>query len=259
MNTIKIAAAQSDIFWEDVPQNLAGAREMILSSDADVVILPEMFATGFSMDSRKIAQKPSGEIVTSMTAIAREAGRAVVFSAAIEEDGKIYNRLYFITPEGECSTYNKRHLFRMAGENENYSAGDERLIVEYKGFRICLMVCYDLRFPVFSRNSNCYDVLVYIASWPSARSYAWNTLLRARAIENQCYTVGVNRVGNDPKNVYSGSSVILDFMGQPIVEAKDSEVDVVSAELSMEKLTEYKKNFAAYLDADKFEIINTTL
>ncbi|MFI3287237.1 MAG: amidohydrolase [Rikenellaceae bacterium] len=252
--TLKVAAIQCDIEWESIALNIQRAEDLVRLSDAELVIFPEMFATGFSMSSSKISQREDQSIVTAMHSLAVSEGKAIIFSAAIQEGEKFFNRLYFITPEGEIHRYDKRHLFRMAGEHENYSAGTQRLIVEYKGFRICPLVCYDLRFPVFSRGADTYDLLIYIASWPDARSYAWNTLLRARAIENQSYTIGVNRIGDDPKNHYDGNTVILDFLGKPIVEALRDTEHTITAELSLEQLRTFRENFAAHKDADKFTI-----
>ncbi len=254
--SLKIAVVQSDIVWEQSATNVEKAVEIIANCDAELLVFPEMFATGFSMSPERIAQQPNGEIVETMITAAVKHKKALIFSVAIAEKDTFYNRLFFITDNGEVSTYNKRHLFRMAGEHNNYSAGVERLIIEYRGFRIAPLVCYDLRFPVFSRNHNDYDILVYIASWPSTRSYAWNSLLRARAIENQCYLVGANRVGSDPKNEYSGDSVILDFLGKPLVEATQFKAEVVTAELELEALSEFRESFPAYLDADRFNIID---
>lgn len=253
-NILTIAAIQADSLWERSEFNIAQAVASIATATADIVVLPEMFATGFSMDSTKIAQPDNGAIVTAMRNTAIDSGRAVIFSAAISDESKVYNRLFFIEPSGVTHTYDKRHLFRMATEHQHYAAGEDRLIVEYKGWRICPLVCYDLRFPVFSRGADQYDVLIYIASWPAARSYAWSTLLRARAIENQSYCVGVNRVGNDPKNQYSGDSIILDYLGQPIAEAKPSKVDTIIAQLSKADLVKFRASFPAHLDADHFEL-----
>ncbi len=252
--SLKVAAIQCDIIWESIEENLQNIASQIEASDAELIILPEMFATGFSMSPERIAQAADGTIVETIKAIAIESGKAIIFSAAIEDGGKFFNRLFFIKENGEVSTYNKRHLFRMSGENNFYKGGRERLIIEYRGFRICPLVCYDLRFPVFSRGANEYDLLIYIASWPESRSYPWKTLLRARAIENQSYCIGVNRVGSDPKNEYSGDSVILNFRGEPIVEATPREVETIEATLSLAELDGFKENFAAYLDADKFEL-----
>lgn len=251
---LRIAAVQCDIRWEDISHNIEEAKRVINNTDADLIVLPEMFATGFSMDSSKISQSMESELVSEMRSISKSSGKALIFSAAILEDDRCYNRLFFMTPDSEEYHYDKRHLFRMAGEHQNYSAGSERIIIEYRGFRICPLVCYDLRFPVFSRGADAYDVLIYIASWPEARSYAWSTLLRARAIENQCYCVGVNRVGSDPKNVYSGDSVILDYMGEEIISTQSGKEQAIVAELSLDNLEKYKSSFAAYLDADSFKL-----
>lgn len=254
-NKLKVAAIQCDIDWENIPNNIHRAKEAIQNCDAELIILPEMFATGFSMSSEKISQSEYDEILPSMVEIAVSEGKALIFSAAISENSKFYNRLYFITPEGEINRYNKRHLFRMAGEHENYSAGKERLVIEYRGFKICPLVCYDLRFPVFARNKDlAYDLLIYTASWPESRRYAWDTLLRARAIENQAYCIGVNRVGDDPKNHYNGGSVVLDYLGKPIVEATEDKASTITTELSLDELKEFRENFAAHKDADKFTL-----
>lgn len=253
---LTVAAAQIDSLWQDVSANLARATDVVLNTSVDLVVLPEMFTTGFSMSPEKTAQPMNGTIVNSMRKLAISSGKAIIFSTAISENGNYYNRLFFIFPDGEFKTYDKRHLFRMAGEQNHYAAGDDQLIVEYKGFRICPLVCYDLRFPVFSRRTTVgdYDLLIYIASWGAARSYAWSTLLRARAIENQTYCIGVNRVGDDPKEDYSGDSVVLDFFGRPIIEAKSGCEQVVEAELSLEELERFRTSFPAAADADNFAI-----
>ncbi|MEG1606695.1 MAG: nitrilase-related carbon-nitrogen hydrolase [Mucinivorans sp.] len=258
---MKVAAIQMDSLWENPSANLIKARQIVLSTDAELLVFPEMFATGFSMNPQRIAQKMAGEVVTRMTELAIESGKALIFSAAIEDahstapnESHFYNRLFFIAPDGTRLVYDKRHLFRMANEQEFYAAGQNRLVIHYKDFRICPMVCYDLRFPVWSRQKGDYDLLIYIASWPEVRSYAWTTLLRARAIENQCYLMGVNRVGNDPKNLYSGDSVVVNFLGQPLVEATPSTEQVVSVELSLQELEQFRAGFPASMDADKFTI-----
>lgn len=261
---LKIAIFQLDMIWEDPEANCRKVAEWIASpaaADADLVVLPEMFATGFSMNPANIAQPMDGYIVTFMRELAMSSGKAIITSVAIEDhirrtapETGYFNRLFFFTPEGVYLTYNKRHLFRMAGEHEIYTGGHSRLIVHYKGFRICPLICYDLRFPVFSRNNNQYDVLVYVACWPAVRSFAWSSLLVARAIENQCFTVGVNRVGNDPKNAYSGDSVVLDFLGKPRAAAEPSVEGMTLATISLEALQEFRKGFPAHLDADHFEL-----
>lgn len=254
-SNLKVAFFQADCAWEDTATNISVAAAAVRSSAADMVILPEMFATGFSMSPQKIAQPMSGQIVTAMRDLAVSSGKALIFSAAISQNGNYFNRLFFIDPTGEIKTYDKRHLFRMAGEDKAYQGGNERLVVEYKGVKICPLVCYDLRFPVFSRNDVNYDLLVYVASWPSVRAYPWKQLLIARAIENQAYCIGVNRVGADPKNEYSGGSVCIDFTGQIIAGAEPYKEQMVEIEISASKRAEFTKNFPAYMDADKFKIL----
>lgn len=254
-----------DIAWENPSENCRKVEEWIeqKAADADLVVLPEMFGTGFSMDPSKIAQDPDGEIVTRMQALAVKTGKAIIGSVAIRdhvrrnsEEMGYFNRLYFWTPDGVSLTYNKRHLFRMAGEHEHYVGGDSKIIIHYKGFRICPLVCYDLRFPVWSRQRKGeeYDVLVYIACWPEARRYAWSSLLKARAIENLAYVVGVDMVGNDPKNTYSGDSVILDYMGMPMAEVTPFEEGMAFATIGLDPLNEFREKFPAYRDADTFTI-----
>lgn len=252
---LKVAIFQADCTWENPQANIDRVKTVIENSAAELVILPEMFATGFSMSPAAIAQKEDGLIVTSMRQLAVESKKAIIFSAAIEDNGKYYNRLFFIHPHGSIESYNKRHLFRMAGEDKVYQSGRERLVVNFKGFKICPLVCYDLRFPVFSRNNGHYDVLVYIASWPHSRSHPWATLLPARAIENQCYCIGVNRVGSDPKNSYSGLSMVLNFKGESIAAAEPFVEELVECELSLGDKAEFIKSFPAYMDADDFTIL----
>lgn len=260
---LKIAIFQMDILWENPAENCRKAAEWIdrEAGDADLVVLPEMFATGFSMNPALIAQEMDGEVVAFIRDLAVRTGKAIITSVAIrdhirrtEPETGYFNRLFFFTPDGVWLTYNKRHLFRMGGEHEVYVGGNSRLIVHYKGFRICPMVCYDLRFPVFSRNRQDYDVLVYVACWPEPRRYAWSSLLRARAIENLAYVVGDNRCGEEPGNTYSGDSVILDYLGRPLAEAAPSEECMVSATLSLDDLETFRRKFPAHMDADHFSL-----
>lgn len=262
---LKIAIFQMDIIWENPAENCRKAERWIEreAGDADLVVLPEMFATGFSMNPSSIAQDMDGEVVTFMRDLAVRTGKAIITSVAIhdhirrnESEQGYFNRLFFFTPDGIWLTYNKRHLFRMGGEHEVYVGGESKLIVHYKGFRICPMICYDLRFPAFSRNRGDYDVLVYVACWPEVRRYPWSTLLRARAIENLAYVVGVNRCGEEPGNVYSGDSVVLDYLGQPLAEAEPGVECMKTATLSLEALKAFRKRFPAHLDADHFTIID---
>lgn len=258
---MKVAFFQMDIVWENPTWNLDKVAQWVrgLDTEVDLVILPEMFASGFCMDSERIAQPMDGQIVTYMQDLSVQTGKAIIFDAAIKatdraEKEKIYNRLIFVAPDNTRLVYDKHHLFRMAGEQNHYDAGDQQLIIHYKGFKIMPLICYDLRFPIWSRKASECDLLIYVASWGESRRYAWDTLLRARAIENQCYVVGVNRVGDDPKEHYCGSSVALDFFGKPIAQADDDLECGVCAELDKEKLDQFRKSFPAAMDADKYTI-----
>ena len=196
---MKITMIQSAPTWADAEASLARVEQMIaVAPTADVYVLPEMFATGFCMQPERIAQPEGGTILSAMKRLSAHYGAAIVGSVAVADGEKSYNRMYFVRPDGTVDRYDKRHLFTYSGEHEHYARGESRCIVEFRGVRFLLQVCYDLRFPVWSRNRGDYDAIIYIASWPVARISAWDTLLPARAIENQCYVVGVNRVGDDP-------------------------------------------------------------
>lgn len=253
---MKIALLQLDTQWKAPQKN----REIIHSliekeaSGADIVVLPEMFSTGFTMKPSEVAETMDGETVKWLLESSKKYNTAITGSLVIEENGNYYNRMLFVTPEGKITKYDKRHLFRMAGEEKVYTMGEERVIVEYKGWRIMPLVCYDLRFPVWSRNRNDYDLLIYVASWPAVRSYPWKSLCVARAIENQAYALCCNRVGNDPKNEYSGDSGIYDFKGEPITLATPGKECVITADLNINALREFRNAFPAYLDADKWTL-----
>lgn len=212
---MKILMVQADIAWEQPQQNREHIATLVHSAgSADLIVLPEMFTTGFTMNPAAVAEREGEPTLAWMLALARECDAAVAGSVAVEDNDRYYNRLYFACPDGSYDTYDKRHLFSFAGEHRNYSAGTERVIVTWRGFRILLQTCYDLRFPVFARNHNDYDMILYIANWPLARIAAWDILLRARAIENACYVVGVNRVGRDRTAQYPGHSALIDFKGE---------------------------------------------
>ena len=257
-----ISAIQFDIKWCDHKANQSYLEKYIENNlvDSDVVVLPEMFSTGFSMKPAKISQAMDGETVTWMRQIAVKYKKAIVGSVAIEEKNQdnesfFVNRLIFAKDNGEIEYMDKRHLFRMAGEDKVYSSGTERKIIEYKGVKFLPLVCYDLRFPIWSRCVDCqYDVILYVASWPNDRIDVWDTLLRARAIENQCYVVGVNRIGDDKSGYYSGHTVILDNKGVAMATAKNDTEESISAEVSAEKLFQAREEFPAFKDADKFTI-----
>jgi len=252
---MKVLLLQTDIKWESPEYNRKRIEDILDNSDkTDLIILPEMFTTGFCTSPEGIAEK-SNETLSWMQETAIKYEAAITGSVAIEENSKYYNRLYFIKPDRSYIIYDKRHLFSFAGEDKKYTAGEKRVIVEYKNFRILLQICYDLRFPVFARNLNDYDMAIYVANWPVQRIDAWNTLLRARAIENVCYIAGVNRVGNDPHVMYNGNSVLIDYMGKPLGTTRENCEGTISGEVDMDKLDAFRKRFPVMKDSDKFEIL----
>lgn len=254
MSTLTVVALQTELKWQDAEANRRHFEsQMTALKDVDLVVLPEMFNNGFSMSSQRIAELVNGPTLAWMQTQAKRLDAAVTGSIAVQDNGHFYNRMYWVTPDGHVQHYDKRHLFRMAGEDKRYSPGKQRVVVTWRGLRFCLQVCYDLRFPVFSRQRGDYDVLIYVANWPGARAHAWKTLLPARAVENQCFVVGVNRVGKDGNDHdYSGDSVIYDFLGQPLASAEPGEPKALRAELDGEALRKFRETFPAGLDADGF-------
>jgi len=253
---MKTALIQTDIIWEDAAQNRKNFESKIntIALDVDLIVLPEMFTTGFSMHPEGIAEAMDGNSVSWLKTIAKSRNTAVTGSLVIKENNRFYNRLVFVFPSGEIQCYDKRHLFSLAGEDELYSAGAKRLIIDYKGWKICPLICYDLRFPVFSRNTEDYDLLLYVANWPTARITAWDTLLKARAIENMCYAIGVNRVGKDGNDhPYPGHSQVVDFLGNSIVGPLQQEI-ILIAELDKQELLQTRKKLDFLSDRDVFEI-----
>ena len=261
---LRVSLVQGDTVWLEPEANRAMYAAMMapLKGMTDLVVLPETFTSGFSNEALARAEGMDGPTVAWMRAQAASLGAVVTGSVQIREGGVVYNRLLWATPDGELKHYDKRHLFRMAKEHERYASGRDRLTVWLKGWRVCPLVCYDLRFPVFIRNrfgveaANRfdYDLLVFVANWPSARAYAWSTLLRARAIENLCYVAAVNRVGVDGNQIsYSGESVALDELGAPIIEC-GAQAQVVTSIFSASALAAHRERFPAQLDADRFEI-----
>jgi predicted amidohydrolase len=247
---MRITILQRDIVWADVDTNLSKTEKVLDTlPKTDLVVLPEMFSTGF-------ATKPAGVAETDdrslnwMKRVAAEKGFAIAGSVAVEKNGKFYNRFYFVKPDGEVSSYDKHHLFTYGGEHKRFTAGDERVIVEWKGIRWLLMVCYDLRFPIWSRNREDFDGILYVASWPTARVDAWSALLKARAIENQCYVAGVNRVGLDRSLHYCGASVIIDPYGKELATCGINCEGVASAEIDMVSLQEFRDTFPVLKDRD---------
>ena len=262
MSTLSITTIQSNLIWEDKPANLRLLEQKInsLEEKTEIIVLPEMFNTGFSMKPELLAETMEGESVEWMKRISRENGVVLTGSLMIEEAGKYFNRLVWMLPNGQYGYYDKRHLFVFGEEDKHYKPGNKRLIASVKGWKINLLVCYDLRFPVWARqqvneNGAEYDVLIYVANWPERRSHAWKTLLCARAIENQCYVVGVNRVGSDANNIYySGNSLIIDPLGQVLYHMADEE-DVNTIILQKELLEEVRTKFPFWKDADPFNIL----
>lgn len=247
----RVAIVQRDIRWLDTEHNLQALEQMLEGVEADVVVLSEMFPTGFATDPREVADR--GSVVEWMVALARKMDSAIVGSVAVVVDAEYRNRMYFVKPTGEVEHYDKHHLFSVGGESKYFTAGTERKVVEWRGVRYLLNICYDLRFPVWCRTEGDYDVLLFSALWPAPRREVWRTLLRARAIENQAYAVGVNRIGEEPGLKYAGDSAVIDYYGRSVadLEAKEG-VEVV--ELDMEGLEAFRSKFNVSADADKFEI-----
>ena len=253
---LRVTMIQSDLAWQDPATNRRSlaAHFRGLAGHTDLIVLPEMFTTGFSMEASSLAETMAGATVAWLREESAAVGCAITGSLIVEEGGKHYNRLVWATPDGGFAHYDKRHLFRMAQEDRHYAAGDQRLVVTLKGWRVCPLVCYDLRFPVWSRNRGDYDVLLYVANWPSRRRAAWSALLRARAIENVAYVVGVNRVGKDGNGAsYTGDSVALDFLGQVLGGERGGDF-VETVVLDRESLATFRRDFPAHLDADDFEL-----
>lgn len=257
---LKIALCQTDVAWDNKQATLDRAANIVRSADADIAILPEMFSTGYRKAEERLADTMDGDTVAWLRELAYDSKCAVTGSLMMKigygEDGhKFVNRLLFATPEGELYHYDKRHLFTFSGEQNYYSAGSERIIINYKGFRILPLVCYDLRFPVWSRGCNEFDLMIYVASWDKSRVGVWDTLLKARAIENQCFAAGVNRVGDDPNGSYNGHSAAVDFFGNELARVADGVVGVASAVVDLDELNRYRDKFRAWQDGDKFQII----
>jgi len=280
MQDLTITIVQSALHWENIEANLEMFSEKLTSIEgpSDLIVLPEMFSTGFTMDSEKLAEEMGGRSMQWMAETAKKKNAVVAGSLVITENGKYFNRFVWMRVDGTYEVYNKRHLFRMMNEHKYYSAGDERLIVELNGWRICPLICYDLRFPVWSRNIQlaidsthkacpqekktqnpiqAYDVLLCVANWPEVRRFAWSQLLTARAIENQCYVLGENRVGSDGNEIeFSGDSAIVDAKGNIISSIQPFEENMETVTLSWLELETYREKFPQQLDADEFELLH---
>jgi omega-amidase len=268
MQPLTISIIQTYLHWEDRMANLNMLEHKIKNREVatEIIILPEMFSTGFSMNTSAFAETMEGETVAWMKRLAAEEKIILAGSTIIEENKQFYNRLIWMLPNGQFGFYDKRHLFGFAKEDEHYTAGSKRLIAQAKGWKINLQVCYDLRFPVWARQTPIspenkeqeveFDILIYVANWPERRSHAWKTLLCARAIENQCYVIGVNRVGDDGNNIYhSGNSMVIDPLGQVLYHKADDE-DIFTIRLQKENLTDVRSKFPFLKDADSFMINN---
>jgi predicted amidohydrolase len=258
---LSVTLIQTALHWEDKAANLAMLEQKInsITEKTHVVVLPEMFSTGFSMKPEVLAETMDGETVAWMKRIAAEKRVILTGSVIIKEEGAYYNRLIWMLPNGQYGFYNKRHLFAYAGEDQHYTGGDQRFIASVNGWKIKLIVCYDLRFPVWARQQYTeegfeYDVLICVANWPERRNTAWKTLLQARAIENQCYVVGVNRVGKDGNDIYhSGDSMVVDALGE-ILYHKAHDEDIVTITLEKEALQAVREKLPFWKDADQFDL-----
>ena len=263
MNNLQITTIQTPLHWENPEANRAMLEEKIarLESPTDVIILPEMFTTGFSMNASTLAEPMNFHTTKWLKNMAAKTNALLLGSVIIKDGTRYFNRLLWVEPSGEIKTYDKRHLFRMAEEEKVYSSGSKKLVAQWRDWKICPMVCYDLRFPVWSRNhfdeqskSLSYDLLIYVANWPAPRSPHWQTLLKARAIENLCYVAGVNRVGEDEKKIqYEGRSLVIDPKGEVLSDAGHQEC-IITSSLNAEDLKHWRTKFPAYLDADDFEL-----
>ena len=257
MENLKVTLLQSDLVWEDISANLNAFTLKLnnLKQASDVIILPEMFTTGFTMKPKKVAEKMVGKAVTWMRKKAKKFDALVLGSLVINDSDNYYNRLIAAFPNATTKFYDKHHLFTLSGEDKTYTAGKERLQFKYKGWNICPLICYDLRFPVWSRNNTGYDLLIYVANWPYTRITAWDTLLKARAIENMSFVVGVNRVGIDGNNLeYSGHSAVYNCLGKKLVATQKNREDIAHFTLSKSNLVENRKKLAFLNDCDLFEI-----
>ena len=248
----RIAIVQRNIVWQDIDANLCAIESLLEGVEADVVVLSEMFQTGFVTEPESIAD--DGRTLQWLQRVAKRNNFAIVGSVVVKEGECYYNRMYFVKPTGEVEYYDKHHLFSVGGEDRHFTAGDRRVVVEWRGVRYLLEICYDLRFPVWSRVRGDYDAIIYSALWPKPRRAVWRTLLQARAIENQAYVVGVNRVGSEPELEYVGDSMVVDHMGRIVVDAEDREC-VAVVEFDSEEIERFRARFNVGRDADSFEII----
>ncbi len=252
-----IAGIQSHLIWENPAENRNYFEEKInsLPKNLDLLVLPEMFTTGFTMNPEKVAEKIDGKTVSWLQKIASEKNFAITGSLVIEENGNYYNRLVFVHPSGKIDFYDKKHTFTLAGENKVYVSGKKKTIIHYQGWKICGLICYDLRFPVWARNIENYDLLIYMANWPIARIKAWDTLLKARAIENMSYTIGVNRIGKDDNGYeYCGNSLIIDYLGTQLSDLQFNEEGIIVSKINKKDQENTREKLGFLKDKDSFSI-----
>jgi len=260
---LRTTLIQSDLYWQDIDANLAMFEEKIwkIEGKTDLIILPEMFNTGFSMNANKLAEPENFTTFRWMKQMAKQTNAAVIGSYIIKESHNYYNRLYFVEPDGSFSIYDKRHLFRMGKEHLTYTPGKKRMIRKFRGWKIMPQICYDLRFPIWNRNRYDmttsefeYDLLIFVANWPAPRIAVWDSLLKARALENQCFSIGVNRIGSDGEGInYNGNSIVYNYKGQPLYKTTNQPC-IQTVELDLEELQSFRKKFPVYLDWDRYEI-----
>lgn len=265
---MKVTLIQTALHWEDRQKNLAHFDALVnsITETTHLIVLPEMFTTGFTMNPAKLAEPSNGEALAAMKKWAQQKNAVVTGSVSVEDGGKYYNRLFWVEPNGNFSTYDKRHLFRMAGEDKHYAMGTKKLITKLNNWHICPQVCYDLRFPVWSRNTFKktngvptaeYDVLLYVANWPEVRSYPWKQLLIARAIENQCYVIGVNRIGEDGnKFAHSGDSMVINPRGEIISKTLPNQQNIETIHLDKTYLEDFRITFPVGMDSDDFNLVS---
>ncbi len=255
--SLKISLIQTDNVWENIAANLNRLSSKIeqIKEETDMIVLPELFTTGFTMEAGEVAESMDGKGVLWMKKIAKSKNCLVIGSLLIKESGVFFNRLIVAFPNGHLEHYDKRHLFSFAGEDKVFKAGKERITFDYKGFKICPLICYDLRFPVWARNTENIDLIIFVANWPNARMLAWDTLLKARAIENLCYVIGLNRVGEDNNNlIYTGHSAVYDAMGATLMSFKPGEEAVRSVVIDLEHIKQTRGQFRFLEDRDSFTI-----
>lgn len=256
---LHVVGIQADLFWENPTKNSAAFEEKInrLPENTDLVVLPEMFTTGFTMNPKNIAEEIDGNTVSWMQKVAVKKQLAITGSIVIHKDNKYYNQLVFVHPSGKIETYSKRHSFTLVGEDKVYTSGSEKLIVTHKGWKIRPLICYDLRFPVWARNAENYDLLLFVANWPVKRIKAWDTLLKGRSIENMSYTIGVNRTGTDANQYqYSGNSLIVDYLGEELSSLPKNNVGIVSATICKKRQNALREKLGFLNDMDSFSIDN---